>query len=49
MIPIVPFPLTRKSRSDIVKELFQLAPEKPFKTVSGFELLKELTIPLKPN
>lgn len=49
MAPTVPFYSTRKSRSKLIDELFQLAPKEPFKKVSGIELLQELNVPLKPN
>ena len=49
LAPSTPSISTGKSRSNLINELFQLAPEKPFKRVSGIELVSRLIIPSSPN
>ena len=49
LAPSTPSVSMGKSRSNLINELFQLAPEKPIKRVSGIELVKQLNIPSSPN
>lgn len=49
LAPSAPSVSTGKSRSNLINELFLLAPEKPFKRVSGIKLVRQLTIPSSPN
>jgi hypothetical protein len=49
LAPSVPPKPIGTNRSNLISELIQLAPEKPFIKVSNIELVKHLTIPSSPN
>ena len=48
LCPDLPSITTKRNRKELINELVSLRPQKPYKAVSGTNLIKKITAPLNP-